>query len=124
MGPSNICRRLRAFCLKHEWLQSLSASTGLGLLVLSVWFILEAQGAILAWVNRDLLFHGVSFAVLLLADVLLVLGLLALGFSECTDDERHCLFAYRGRRSRVHPKALNWMESLGSNPRRRPRRSA
>jgi len=114
-----LCNEIKKFCLKHEWVQSLFASLGVGLLVLSLWFILEAHALIINWIDQNVLAHGLMFVGVLLLDVLAILGLIALGFSECSEQDYHCMFAYRGRRTHLHPKTFSWLDSLGRNPRRR-----
>jgi hypothetical protein len=119
----NICRSLRGFCLSNEWAANTFAVLGIGLLLISVWFAVEFQAAVLAWIAHNVVVHGLLFVSAMLLDVLLIAGLLCLGFSECSEADRNCVHAFRGRRyrgqrSRVLPGALSWLDSLGKNPRR------
>lgn len=114
----NVCRSLKGFCLKHEWASGVFALLGVSLLLASVWIVAERNVVIWAWISQNLLLHGVLFGAATLAAVLLIFGCLCLGFSECSEADKRCIHAYRGRRSRRPAKALRWVESLGKNPRR------
>lgn len=113
------CSQFRDFCRQHEWAQSLFASLGVAVLAGVIWFVLEAYSLIISWISADVLIHGLLFALAMLGVLMVGFVALMLGFAECAEEDRNCLFAYRGRRSGVHPGTLGWLESLGSNPRRR-----
>ena len=116
-----VCYRLKGFCVTHEWAGSAAALAGVSLLLATIWVGIDYQTALRAWLARNLLVHGLTLGVVILADVLLIFGLLCLGFSECSESDRSCLHAYRGRRSTVFPELTGWVGALGQNPRRPPR---
>jgi hypothetical protein len=118
-----VCLNLKAFCLRHEWAASTFALLGVGLLLGSVWALLDSYGAILMWIERNFLVHGLLFGAAMLADVLLIFGCLCLGFSECSREDRNCVYAFRGRRTPLVPELTRLVEHLGRNPRRQPRRA-
>lgn len=115
---ANTCNRMRAIRDKHEWLRDFFGLAGISLMAATILTALYQHESILLWINQDFLIHGMAFLGITLVDVLLTFGLLCLAFSNCDSDDKNCLFAYRGRRSGVHPSTLNWMESIGRNPRR------
>jgi hypothetical protein len=116
------CGHLKGFCATREWAGSAAALLGVGLLLGTVWVAIDFNVGIRAWVARDLLVHGLALGVVTLADVLLIFGFLCLGFSECAPGDRRCAHAYRGRRSAAFPELVGWIDGLGTNPRRLPRR--
>ena len=118
-----VCRQLKGFCLVHEWAGGAAALLGVGLLLATIWVGIDYQIGIRAWVAANPLPRGLTFGALTLADVLLIYGLLCLGFSECAPGDRNCIHAYRGRRSVLFPEVVDWIDGLGQNPRRLPRRT-
>ncbi len=120
-----ISLNLRGFCIRNDWAASAFAGSGAVLFIATLWAITEFYALINVWIMQDVLSNGLLFALATLADVLLIFGLLRLGFSECSDvdKDRHCKHAYRGRRSTLFPAIPHWVESLGKNPRRRSRGS-
>ena len=120
-----ISLNLRGFCVRNDWAASAFAGVGAVLFIATLWALSESYAIINAWIMQDVLFHGLLFAGAALADILLIFGFLRLGFSECShvDKDKDCKHAYRGRRSVLFPAVSQWLESLGSNPRRRSRHS-
>jgi hypothetical protein len=118
-----VCGQLRGFCIKNEWAASAFALFGVALLIGSIWAVIDFNLVIKEWIFQNPLFHGLFFGASTLADLMLIFGLLCLGFSECDDADKHHVHAYRGRRSVLFPEVLHWVESLGKNPRRHPRRT-
>jgi hypothetical protein len=114
------CRYLKVHCLSSEAARSTFALLGVGLLMASVWVAIEYQVPIREWIAHNVLLHGLLFGAATLTDVLLIFGTLCLGFSECSEAERRCRHAYRGRRSSLFPEAMSWLDGVGCNPRRRP----
>jgi len=117
------CSHLRGFCVRHAWAGSAAALLGVALLLGTVWAAIDLNLLIRAWLAGNVLVHGLALGVGTLADVGLIFGLLCLGFSECAPGDRNCVHAYRGRRSVAFPELVDWVEALGTNPRRLPRRS-
>jgi hypothetical protein len=117
-----VCSHLKGFCQVHEWAGGAAALLGVGLLLATIWVGIDYHLAIRAWLSQNLLVHGLALGIGTLTDVALIFGLLCLGFSECAPGDRHCLHAYRGRRSVVFPELVDWIDGLGQNPRRLPRR--
>ena len=118
-----VCHNLKGFCLANEWAGGTAALLGVGLLMSTIWVGIDGQLLIKTWVAQNLLPHGLLLGAATLVDVLLIFGLLCLGFSECSEADRSCANAYRGRRSVVFPELTNWIQAVGHNPRRQPRRS-
>ena len=114
---------IRGFCLKNDWAASAFAGLGAMLFIATLWAVSEFYALINSWIMQDILVNGLLFAAATLADVLLILSFLRLGFSECSDvdKDKNCQHAYRGRRSSLFPEVSHWVESLGKNPRRRSR---
>ena len=115
----SVCSYFKSHCLARESVRTAFAALGVALLMGSVWVAIDYQLVIRSWIADNVLVHGLMFGAGTLADVLLIFGTLCLGFSECSEEDRRCRFAYRGRRSRVFPEATSWLEAMGCNPRRR-----
>jgi len=114
-----VCTSLKGFCLRHEWAQSTFAVLGVSLFITSIWLALSFQLVFLEWLRQNLLIHGLLFGAGTLADTLLIFGLLCLGFSECSEQDRNCVYAFRGRRHRpLVPHVSIMVARLGKNPRR------
>jgi hypothetical protein len=118
-----VCSQLKGFCLRHEWAGGAAALVGVGLFIVTLWFGIEQYLLVRAWVAQNPLVHGLLFGAGTLLDVMVVYGLLCLGFSECSPSDRQCVHAYRGRRSTVFPELTRWVDGLGTNPRRLPGRN-
>lgn len=118
-----LCHRLKGFCVRHEWAGGTAALLGVSLFIGTIWFGIEHHLAVRGWVAHNPLPHAVLFGAATLIDVLAVFGLLCLGFSECSQADRDCRHAYRGRRSVLFPETTRWIEALGRNPRRNPQPS-
>ena len=118
-----VCGQLRGFCLSNEWAASAFAAVGVGIFIATIWAVIDFHALIQAWILQNLLFHGLLFGAATLADIMLIFGFLCLGFSECATENKNCVHAYRGRRSSLFPGAIHWVESLGKNPRRHPRKT-
>lgn len=113
MFAKTICLNLKALCLKHEWLQNLFALSGIVLMLLSIWFVMESYTVIISWAASNILLHGIALGIGAITDILLIFGLLCLGFSECSEEDKNCYFAYRGRRTRLDPSSMHWMDKMG-----------
>lgn len=115
----HVCSTLKGFCLRHEWAQLTFAVLGVSLFIFSIWLALSYQLEFLAWLKQNLLLHGLIFGAGTLLDALLIFGLLCLGFSECSQEDKHCIHAFRGRRHRpLVPQVGVMAARLGKNPRR------
>lgn len=112
------CLKLRGLCLRHPWLGSLAALSGIALLFTSVWLVAGFHPWLKTWLDADILLHGLAFGAGAMLDLLMIFGLLSLGFAECSPEDENCIHAYRGRRTPLSPGFLGWVESLGRNPRR------
>lgn len=119
--PVRVCRHLKGYCVAHEWAGSAAALLGVGLLLGTVWLGIEYHAWLKAWLGQERLGRGLLLGTGILLDVFLIFGLLCLGFSECSEADRRCVYAYRGRRSTVFPELTGWIHSLGHNPRRHGR---
>ncbi len=115
------CPNIKGFCLKNEWAAGTFALLGAATLFATIWVAINFQPLIYQWLKQDILSHGLLFGAAVLADLLLVFGLLCLGFGECAEEDRKSPHTYRGRRSELFPEVLDVVEAIGSNPRRRPR---
>jgi|GEM_PF-1280015 len=118
-----VCGQLRGFCIKNEWAASAFALLGVAMFIGSIWAVVDFNPLIQEWIFQNLLFHGLLFGAATMADVMLIFGFLCLGFSECDEVDKNCVHAYRGRRSALFPEVMHWVESLGKNPRRHPRKT-
>lgn len=114
-----VCTSLKGFCLRHEWAQLTFAVLGVALFIGSIWMAVTYQLVFLEWLRQNLLVHALAFGLGTLIDVLLIFGLMCLGFSECSQQDKNCVYAFRGRRHRpLVPHVSIMAARLGKNPRR------
>jgi hypothetical protein len=65
----------------------------------SIWATLEYYPLVVDWLRRDALLHGAALIALLVVDVFLILGLLAVGSARFGEDDEKCFGTFRGRRN-------------------------
>ena len=118
-----VCKNIKCYCTKHEWAATTFLLLGAAIFVGTIWAAIDLQLVFLAWLKQNVLLNTLLFASAVLFDVLLMFGLLCFGFSECSREGDHKKHTYHGRRTPHHPAFLNWVDTLGKNPRRQPRKS-
>lgn len=109
-----ICRNMKCYCQQNEWATTAVLSLVAGILFSSIWGVMHFHRELVLWLQQDLLLHGFVIGSLGIADVLLIFGLLCLGFSDCAKERDS--YTYRGRRTARPPMALHWVEWFGKNP--------
>lgn len=114
-----VCRNLRAFCIRNESAANMFAFLGAASLLATIWVAIYFQTDILYWVHSNPLLHGLILGAATLVGSLIIFGLLCLGFSEHTHEHRSCSHAYRGRgKSKpLFPGLYRTISHLGANPR-------
>ncbi len=110
-----ICQRLKKVCLEHEWLANAFAFTGVALFLVTIWIGIEYHFDIVDWWRGNALFHGLILGAIAIVDALLIFGCLCLGFSECTEEDKNCIHAFRGRGAGkpLFPEMWGWIDRLG-----------
>lgn len=123
MSIFSVCNRLRLYCLGHEWARNGFAFFGAALFVATIWVSIEYQRLILNWIGENILLNLAILGAVSAVNLTLMFGSLCLGFSECAEEDKNCLHAYRGRGKggQLFPGASSWIDNLGKNPKRRPR---
>ena len=116
---SDVCKNLRAFCIRNESVANLfSFLGGVGLLA-AIWVAIYFQTDIMHWVHGNVLLHGLILGAATLAGSVVIFGLFCLGFSEHTHEHANCAHAYRGRGKGkpLFPWLYQTIGHLGANPR-------
>ncbi|KAF0136623.1 MAG: hypothetical protein FD153_1902 [Rhodospirillaceae bacterium] len=116
---SEVCRSLRAFCIRNESAANVFAFLGAAGFLVAIWVAIYFQSGILHWVYRNPLLHGLILGGGTLAGSLVIFSLLCLGFSEHTHEHKTCTHAYRGRGKGkpLFPWLYQTISHLGANPR-------
>ena len=119
---SDTCRTLRSFCLEHEWVRNGFAFFGAALFVTTIWVSIEYQLQILDWIRQNTLVNLAILGGVSAVNHTLMFGSLCLGFSDCSEADKNCMHAYRGRGKGgpLYPEMIGFVDSLGKNPKHRP----
>lgn len=122
----SLCKMLRKFCLDREWARNAAAFFGAALFVATIWVSIDYQLVILDWIRDNVVVNLAILGAVSVVNLTLMFGSLCLGFSECSEADKNCLHAYRGRGKggKLFPEVLSIVDGLGTNPKRLPRRPA
>ena len=118
-----VCKDIKTFSRAHEHIADLFSVLALVLLFATVWAVLEYYQVILEWWRHSIGLNSAILVAALVADVFLILGLLAVGSARFGDDDERCFGTFRGRRSnRGEPFGafrawLHHMENVGKKHR-------
>jgi hypothetical protein len=118
----SVCKDIKSFSRAHEHIADLFSLLAVVLLFATVWAVLEYHQLVLEWWRHSVLVNSVILVAVLVADVFLILGLLAVGSSRFGDDDEKCFGTFRGRRNTREPLGafrawLNHMENVGKKHR-------
>lgn len=82
-----ICSRIKGLCVEREWAAGTAVALAVTLLMGTIYVYLTASSAILAWLGRNLLVHGLMLGTGTLLLVTAVFGLLCLSFNGCAPEQ-------------------------------------
>lgn len=109
-----ICRDIKSFSRTHERIADFFSLLAVVVLMGSVWALLSYHQAVLDWLRTDVLIRTALVIGALVLDVLLILGLLALGSARFSDDNERCFGTFRGRRTRHGDRGMlkSWIDHV------------
>lgn len=117
-----VCKDIKSFSRKHEHIADFFSLLAVALLFASVWATVEFYDFIADWLRHDALLHGAILMAVLVLDVALILGFLAVGSSRLGEDNEKCFGTFQGRRNSGTPLGafrawLHHMENVGKKHR-------
>jgi len=92
-----VCKEIKNFSHAHEHIADTFSVLALVLLFATIWAVLEYHRILLEWWQHNMVLNTVVLVAVLVADVFLVLGMLAVGSARFGDSEK-CFGTFRGRR--------------------------
>ncbi len=96
-----VCSTIKGFCLTNTIASHVSAALGIGLFITTILSLLQYHTVLITWLVDSILFNGLILGAGLGLDVLLIAGLLCLGFSECSKQDNAYRESYKGGRTPV-----------------------
>jgi len=118
----SVCSRVKDYSHNHEWVADLFSVLGVALLFASIWVAAKFQAEIFSWMAANVVLHAPAVVGAILADVLVIFGLLCVGTARCAE-EGGCFSTFRGRRNGaggIGAAFRNWvhhMENVGKTHR-------
>ncbi len=94
-----VCKDVKAFSRTHERIADFFSLLAVALLFASIWAITRYYQAVSVWLLHDVLLNGAILVTVVVVDVLLIFGLLAVGSSRFGDENERCFGTFRGRRN-------------------------
>jgi len=93
-----VCKEIKNFSRTHERIADFFSLLSVALLFGTVWATLQYHRLVLDWLRQDVFQNGAILVAALVVDVLLILGLLAVGSSRFGKENEKCFGTFRGRR--------------------------
>ena len=117
-----VCREIKTFSRTHEHVADFFSLLAVALLFGSIWAFLAYYAQIMDWLYANPPLHGSILVAALVVDVLVVLGLLAVGSARFGGDDERCFGTFRGRRNSASPLSafgiwLRHLENVGKKHR-------
>ncbi len=117
-----VCKDIKTFSRTHERIADLFSLLAVVLLFATVWAVLEYHHAVLEWWRHSLLVNSIILVGVLVLDVFLILGFLAIGSARFGDEDEKCFGTFPGRRNSGVPGGafrawLHHMENVGKKHR-------
>ncbi len=94
-----VCREIKTFSRTHERIADFFSLLALGLLFGSIWAIVANYQRVWAWIELDVPVNTSIVIAVLVLDVALILGFLAIGSARFGEDGERCFGTFRGRRT-------------------------
>ena len=105
-----VCKNIKTFSRTHEHIADFFSLLAVVLLFASVWAVVAFHQEISDWLRHDALLHWSIAIGVIVVDVLLILGLLAVGSSRFGDDDEKCFGTFQGRRN-YNGSPVKWFSS-------------
>jgi hypothetical protein len=117
-----MCRSIRSFSGRHEWVGNAFSLLAVVLVFATIGASLHYYQPLAGWIAQSPVLHAVGVVAVLALDVLLILGLLAVGSARPGEEDERCFGTFRGRRGGGSPldAVRNWllhMENVGKKHR-------
>lgn len=117
-----VCKDIKTFSHTHERIADLFSLLAVALLFATVWGVLEYHQTMLEWWQNSPLVNSVVLVAVLVLDVFLILGFLAVGSARFGDEDEKCFGTFPGRRNSGKPGGtffawLSHMENVGKKHR-------
>lgn len=117
-----VCKDIKSFSRSHEHIADLFSLLAVVLLFATVWGLLEYHQLLLEWWRHSMLVNSAVLVAVLVLDVFLILGLLAVGSARFGDADEKCFGTFPGRRNSGEPGGvfrawLHHMENVGKKHR-------
>lgn len=118
-----VCKEIKTFSRAHERISDFFSLLAVALLFATVWATLQYHQMVLDWLRQDALLNGAIMIAVLVLDVFLILGFLAIGSARFGDDNEKCFGTFRGRRHHTGSPVgifnawLHHMENVGKKHR-------
>lgn len=115
----SVCRNIKGFTRKHEWLADLFALLAVAILFGSLYTTLAYHSPIVNWLFQDFFIRAPILLGTLLLEVALIFFLLNISTVTYTDDDPGCFHTFRGRNSgsgslgKMFNGVLHHIEHLG-----------
>jgi hypothetical protein len=119
----SVCKNIKGFTRKHQWLADLFALLAVAILFGSLYTVLAYHSPILNWLFQNLFVHAPLAVGTLLFEMVLIFFLLNISTVTYTDDDVGCFHTFRGRRTgsgslgKVFNGWLHHIEFLGKKHR-------
>lgn len=117
-----ICKQVRTYSSHHEWVGDIFSLMAVVLVFGTIWAGLQFYQEIGAWIAHDPVPHTALLVAALMADVMLILALLAIGSARAGEEDESCFATFPGRRNGGSPidafrSWLHHMEHVGKKHR-------
>jgi len=96
----SVCKNIKGFTRKHEWLADLFALMAVAILFASLYFVLAYHSPILNWLFQNILINTPLAIGTLFFEIVLIFFLLNISTVTYNEDEDvGCFHTFRGRNS-------------------------
>lgn len=98
-----VCRDIKTFSRTHEHIADMFSLLAVVLLFGTVWAVLEFHQLVIEWWRHGILLNSVILVAVLVLDVFLILGFLAIGSARFGKEDEKCFGTFSGRRNAGEP---------------------
>jgi hypothetical protein len=95
----SVCKNIKGFTRKHEWMADLFALMAVAILFGSLYLSLAYHSPILNWLFQNVLVHAPLALATLLFEIFLIFFLLNISTVTYTEDDEGCFHTFKGRNS-------------------------
>jgi len=119
----SVCKNIKGFTRKHEWLADLFALLAVAILFGSLYTVLAYHSPITNWLFQNMFMRAPVVVGSLLVEVMLIFFLLNISTVTDADDDQGCFHTFRGRHSgsgslgKMFNGVLHHIEFLGKRHR-------